>query len=389
MEQIETQTIGENQLIDFSALRDLFPVTKKWAYLDHAATGSLADPVFRAVAAHLEDFSQNGCANFPDWEETIDATRVRCATLVGAAPEEIAITKSTSDGAIILARGLAFDRDDNIVIPDREFPANYCPWKDLEQDGVHCRIVPLKDGRLLIDDLLAAVDGRTRLVALSSVAYHNGFRVDLKALGEALHARGVPLYVDAIQSLGAMRIDVEDCRISFLSADSHKWLLGMEGVGFFYCRQAMLDAIRPPFVSWRSMKEPFDLHATELELAPTARRFEYAAYNLAGIFGFNAALELLLGIGIEQIQERVLALTDRLVALLNKRGFEILSPRSEGEASGIVTFRYLDRKVDYPALAKDLKRKGVVLSARGGGLRAAPHFYNNEEDLEKLMEALP
>ncbi len=376
-------------MIDVPALRELFPVTKKWAYLDHAATGSLADPVFRAVTAHLEDFSRNGCANFPDWEKTIEETRLRCATLVGAAPEEIAITKSTSDGAIIVARGLGFRRDDNIVIPDMEFPANYCPWKDLEQDGVHCRIVPLREGGIEIDDLLAAVDERTRVVALSSVAYHNGFRIDLKALGEALHTRGVPLYVDAIQSLGAFPIDVDACRISFLSADSHKWLLGMEGVGFFYCRRDMLDAIRPPFVSWRSMKEPFDLHAAEMKLAPTARRFEYAAYNLAGIFGFNAALELLLGIGIEQIEERVLTLTDRLVTLLRKRGLEILSPRFEGAASGIVTFRYTDQEFDYSALAKDLKRRGVVLSARGGGLRAAPHFYNNEEDLDRLMEALP
>lgn len=376
-------------MIDIPALREIFPVTRKWAYLDHAATGSLADPVFEAVTGHLQDFSQNGCANFPDWEETIEETRRRCATLVGAAPGEIAITKSTSDGAIIVARGLAFERDDNIVIPDMEFPANYCPWKDLEQDGVHCRIVPLKNGRIEIDDLLAAVDERTRVVALSSVAYHNGFRIDLKAVGEALHTRGVPLYVDAIQSLGALPIDVDACRISFLSADSHKWLLGMEGVGFFYCRQDMLDAIRPPFVSWRSMKEPFDLHAAEMTLAPTARRFEYAAYNLAGIYGFNAALDLLLGIGIEQIEERVLALTDRLATLLARRGLEILSPRTRGAASGIVTFRYKDRAVDYSALSKDLKRKGVVLSARGGGLRAAPHLYNNDEDLDKLMEALP
>ncbi len=375
--------------MDIKGLRDLFPVTKKWAYLDHAATGSLADPVHEALSGHLEDFSRNGCANFPDWEKTIVETRQRCATLVGAAPEEIAITKSTSDGAIILARGLPFRRDDNIVIPDMEFPANYCPWKDLEQDGVHCRVVPLRDGRIAIDDLLAAVDGRTRLVALSSVAYHNGFRIDLKRLGEELHARGVPLYVDAIQSLGAFPIDVDECRISFLSADSHKWLLGLEGVGFFYCRRSMLDEIRPPFVSWRSMEEPFDLHATELRFAPTARRFEYAAYNLAGIFGFNAALGLLLGIGIAVIEERVLALTDRLVALLEKRGLDILSPRAEGEKSGIVTFRYIDRKVDYSALANELKRKGVVVSARGGGLRAAPHFYNNNEDLEKLLEALP
>jgi len=195
--------------------------------------------------------------------------------------------------------------------------------------------------------------------------------------------------VDAIQSLGALPMDVKACRVSFLSADAHKWLLGMEGAALFYCSRKMLDRIRPPFVSWRSVEDPFDFHPPEMKLAKTARRFEYAAYNMAGIHALNAALKLFLETGMERIGRRVLELSARLAEKLDAKGMEILSPRGPGERSGIVTFRYPGENRDYEDLAHELEARRVVISARGGGIRAAPHFYNNEEDIEAFLEALP
>lgn len=369
--------------------RILFPATQKWIYLDHAAVGSLARPVFEASRGHLEDISLNGRVNYLDWERTIDETRTRCAALVNCEPSEIALTSSTSEGACIVAKGLSFRSGDNIVVPEMEFPANFRPWQDLEQDGVELRVVPLAEGRIPVADILERVDASTRLVAVSSVAYHNGYRIDLEALGAALEKAGVPLYVDAIQSLGALPVDVKACRITFLSADSHKWLLGLEGAGLFYCDTAWLERLRPPFVSWRSVETPFDFTPGPLKLAGTARRFEYAAYNLGGIYGFNASLKLILSIGIDAITRRVLELTDRAAADLASRGMEILSPRGEGEKSGIVTFRYPGADRDYEALCGELKDRRVVVSARGGGIRISPHFYNDESDIDGLLEALP
>jgi cysteine desulfurase / selenocysteine lyase len=373
----------------FSSLRGLFPAADKWAYLDHAAVGTLCLPVHKAVSGYIDDASRNGRVNYAHWEQTIKETRERCAALLGCGPAEIALTSSTSEGANIVAKGLGFRRGDNIVVPAMEFPANLCPWQDLEQDGVTLRVVPLSSGRFPIDAILERIDGRTRLVAASSVAYHNGFRLDLETLGGELHERGVPLYVDAIQSLGALPIDVKRCRISFLSADSHKWLLGLEGAALFYCSAAMLDRIRPPFVSWRSVEEPFDFSPRKITLAPSARRFEYASYNLGGIYGFNAILKLLLETGIDRIEQRVLALTDFLESGLRNRGLEILSPRGVGEKSGIVTFRYPGEDRDYEALCVEIEKQGAVVSARGGGIRVSPHFYNNEDDLGVFLEALP
>jgi len=374
---------------DLAALRDLFPVTKNWIYLDHAAVGSLSLPVAGAVRAYLDDVSRNGCVNYLAWEATIEEARSRCAALIGCDAAEIALTSSTSEGANIVAKGLGFEPGDNIVVPDMEFPANHCPWKDLEQDGVALRVVPLSKGRVPVEDILDRVDSRTRLAAVSSVAYHNGCRIDLPALGQALGDRGVPLYVDAIQSLGALPLDVRECGVSFLSADSHKWLLGIEGAALFYCSREMLDRIRPPFVSWRSVENPFEFHSPEMKLAGTARRFEYGAYNTGGIHGFNAALKVFLDAGMDRVTRRVLGLADRLAAGLGEKGMEILSPRGENERSGIVTFRYPGPERDYAALCEELKARKVVVSARGGGIRVSAHFYNNEDDVGAFLEALP
>jgi selenocysteine lyase/cysteine desulfurase len=374
---------------DLAALRNLYPAVKKWIYLDHAAVGTMSRPVVDAMHGYIDDVSNNGCANYLAWEATIEKTRERCASLIGCSADEIALTSSTSEGANIVAKGLGFAPGDNIVVPAMEFPANHCPWQDLEQDGVELRVVPLKGGRATIEDILERVDSRTRLAAVSSVAYHNGYRIDLKALGAALDDLGVPLYVDAIQSLGALPLDVKECAISFLSADSHKWLLGVEGAALFYCSSEMLDRIRPPYVSWRSVENPYEFHTPGLKLAGTARRFEYGAYNMGGIYGFNAALKIFLDAGMDRISERVLAIADRLAAGLEEKGMEILSPRGADERSGIVTFHHPGPSRDCEALCEELKKKNkIVVSARGGGIRVSPHFYNNENDIDGFLEAL-
>ncbi len=372
---------------DLERVRALFPVTKNRVYLNHAATCPLAAPVAEAVHKHVDDLTSNASTNYEAWEVMLEELRGRCAALLGCTSAEVALTGSTSEGANIVARGLGFRPGENIVVPDMEFPANLFPWKALEQDGVSIRIVPLSEGRVTVDAILEQADARTRLVAVSSVAYHNGYRIDLETLGAALEDRGIPLYVDAIQSLGALPLDVRQCRIAFAAADSHKWLLGMEGAGLFYCASEWLDRIRPPYVSWRSVKDPFDFEKTTIDLLGTAGRFEYASYNIAGFHGFNAAAGLLLDLGIDSIAQRILSLTDHLAARMKERGIEIVSPRNEKEKSGIVTFRAPGGR-DAEALVMELASRKISLTARGGGIRVSPHFYNTVEELDLLMEAL-
>ena len=251
----------------WDSYRRLFPVTRRWIYFNHAATAPYSILTARAMERYIQDLEQEGGRSYEKWEGVREEVRLRAAALLRCRPDEVALVANTSEGANIVARGLGFEAGDNVVIPEREFPANVYPWLNLERRGVEVRRVPLREGRIDLDLFLDRVDGRTRLAALSSVAYHNGFRVDLERLGSGLAARGVPLYVDAIQSLGVFPMDVHRCRVSFLAADGHKWLLGPEGAGIFFCARDRLASLDPPFASWMSVEEPGDFDRLVLEFA--------------------------------------------------------------------------------------------------------------------------
>jgi selenocysteine lyase/cysteine desulfurase len=367
--------------------RDLFPVTQNWIYFNHAATAPFCSLTAKALTRYIEDFEQNGGANYQEWEKVREETRVLAGRIMNCAPGEVALTANTSEGANIVAQGLDWQAGENVVIPAQEFPANVFPWLNLRRKGVEVRIVPLSEGRLEIEDILSRVDGRTRVVAVSSVAFHNGFRLDMETLGRELHDRGVPFYVDAIQSLGYIPTDVQRCHISYLSADGHKWLLAPEGAALFYCREDRLAEINQAYLSWLSVREPFRFDDPRLELAPGARRFECGTPNVAGTVGLHASLKFLLEAGIGRIEERVLEIVRLAAEGLQAKGYRILSPWEEGERSGILTFDHPDHAAE--SLRDRLKDAGVISTLRGGGVRISPHFYNNEEEIERFLSALP
>lgn len=367
--------------------RQYFPVTRNWAYFNHAATAPYSTRTAQALQRYVSDFTENGGTNYAQWEKIREETRGLAGQLLNCTAEEIALTANTSEGANIVAQGLGFEANDNVVIPEEDFPANVYPWLNLRQKGVEVRLVPLDRGRLTLEDLLGRVDDRTRLVAVSSVAYHNGYRLDLEALGAALEVREVPLYVDAIQSMGVLPLDVAKCKISFLSADGHKWLLAPEGAAVFYCAADRLNSLNQAYLSWLSVREPFDFGQTTIELAPSARRFECGTPNFAGTVGLHSSLKMILEVGVDRIEKRVLSLLEQAVDRLEQKGYEVRSPRKKGEQSGILTFSH--ERYDPETLKDRLLEAKVVTTLRGGGVRISPHFYNNEEEIEQMLAALP
>ena len=399
------------------AYRECFPVTRTWAYLNHAATGPYPISTCEAIEGYARDCLSHGGIHYETWDRIREEVRTLASSLIHCAPDEVALVGNTSEGANIVAQGLDMRAGDNVVIPEGEFPANVYPWLNLERRGVEVRRVPADEigpqrespntpvsgtgamdssssrwgskhrGRISVSSILKRVDARTRIVAVSSVAYHNGFRMDLKTLGEALESRSVPFYVDAIQSLGACPLDVKRIRASFLAADGHKWLLAPEGAGIFYCARTWLDALKPTYVSWRSVEDPFDFDRIPQRPADEARRFEFGTPPMPGIVGLHASMSLLLEVGIGRIRDRILALTNFARDGLEARGYRVLSPWGECERSGILTFAHPTRSPD--ELTELLARNAVVVTARGGGVRLSPHFYNNEEDLKKLLDTLP
>jgi selenocysteine lyase/cysteine desulfurase len=314
--------------------------------------------------------------------------------LIGARADEIALTTSTSQGLMTVAEGLPLQAGDQIVVVEDDFPSNQIPWWRQQRRGAGIVVVPRRDGRVSVDALMAAVTPRTRVLAVPWVLFDTGFRLDLPALGAALAAHNarrdppVLLCVDAIQGLGAFPLDVRACGIDFLSADSHKWMLGVEGIGLFFCRRALVETLDAPFVSWWSMARPFDSYRPGAPLQPDARRWEYACLPTMEIFGLDAALGMLLEAGPACMAARILELTAALAAGLAERGWRVHSPMAgDGERSGILSASHPSLPAREVVAA--LEGRGVSVAARGPGVRFSPHAWNTPGEVEQLLERLP
>jgi selenocysteine lyase/cysteine desulfurase len=293
-----------------------------------------------------------------------------------------------SHGLNIVAAGLDWQPGDNLVCAETEFPANVYPWTNLRRRGVEVRFAPACDNCILTDDVAALMDERTRLVALSFVEFATGYRNDLAALAGICHARGAYLCVDGIQGLGALQFSVQDTPVDFLATHAAKWMLGPIGAGFLYVRRDRLPAVDPVMTGWRSVVDRDDYFRYDSPLRDTGERLEPGSPNHVGLIGMAAAIDLLLSVSLDQIEARILALTDCLIAGLRASGCEITSPVARRrERSGIVCFRH--PAVETATLAGRLQEAGVIVSLRGDVIRVSPHFYNTEEEVERLLAVLP
>jgi cysteine desulfurase/selenocysteine lyase len=373
----------------WESLRAQFPVVERLAYFDHAAVSPLPLRASEHIGRYLDELTRYGASNYPGEPfATLSRARALGAQLIGTRPEQVFIVRSTTQGLGIAATGLPVRPGDNVVLVEREFPANIRPWLPLRRRGVEVRFVPQRRGRVLLDDLAARVDDRTRAVSVSHVQFLSGFRIDVGAVAEICRRHDALFVLDAIQGLGAFPLDVEAQGVDFLAADAHKWLLGPEGVGLGYAAPRAVERIEPALEGWLAVRDPFDFFDVEQPLKETAERYEEGAYNLAGIHGMVGSLELILEAGVGAIMERVLQLTDIVVDRLAARGWELLSPREvPAERSGIVLAAHAG--VDFTTLRGRLRERGIVVSVRGGAMRVAPHAYNTAAEIDRLLAELP
>lgn len=373
---------------------DRFPILREMDFLNHAGVAPLSGPAAEALrrfAAEAETAAYTG----GQWYRRIEHTRALAATIIGAAsPEEIAFVPNTSTGLSMVANGLDWNEGDEVIISNVEYPANRYPWIDLQaRRGVRVvEVAQQADGRIAVEEVLGAVTGATRLVALSHVQYSSGHRIALRPIAEVLHAlpRPAHLCVDAIQSVGVLPVDVQAMGIDFLAADGHKWMLGPEGAGILYVRRELCERLHPNVVGWLNMVEAHDYGSYRYEFKPGAGRFEPGSYNVPGLHALGASLELLLEVGIDEVWRRVLVLTDRLCRGLTRQGWRVFSPREqEDERSGIVVLEPpVDWKESPAQIVTRLQKAGIVTVVRNGRLRASPHFYNTAEQMDRLVAAL-
>lgn len=374
---------------DLNKFRREFPVTQRWVYCNHAAVAPISKRVAGAIQGVLEDLNEYGAVHWKSWGKTVGHTRELVARLINSQADEIAFVKNTSDGLSILSNGLEWKGGDKVVSIHSEFPANVYPWLALRSCGVELVTVPEREGRIELAEIERCLDSRTRVVTVSFVQYLSGFRINLAALGEMCRKRNIIFCVDAIQGLGAFEIDVENQKIDFLSADAHKWLLATEGIGVIYVSHRILEQVSPTVLGWMSVEHYNDFSRHELNFRRGALRYECGTLNTIGIYGLEAALELLLEAGIENISREILETTSHLCAGLQAKGYPLLSSRREGEASGIVSFRTDARGFDAHEIHRRLEAAQVSTAVRGGFVRVSPHFYNTQDEMDKLLDTLP
>lgn len=386
----EPETLRTEQIED---MRRRMPITRERVYLNHAAVAPLPAPSAERMAALADTVTRTGDRLWPERNEGCERVRAAVVRLLGAgATHRVAFTGNTSEALSALAWGLDWRDGDNVVGAEPEFPSNVYPWLSLEPLGVAYRPVPAEGGRVTADTVLEAVDERTRMVAISWVQYSTGHRIDLERLAAGCRERDVLLVVDAIQGVGALVLDAEALGLDAVALGSHKWLLGPEGVGLLFVSDRVIDRFRSTRHGWRSVAGRYEWGTIDPTPAEGALRFEAGTLNAYGIHALGASLELLLELGPEAVEARVLALADRVAAGLDGLGFELAGARgggdrgAPGETSGIVAGAHPERPAE--ELAEGLIEHDVIVSHRAGRLRFSPHVYNTEEEIDRALEVL-
>ncbi len=367
--------------------RRQMPAAAEWAYFDHAAVAPISAAAAAALHEWTDDAAKHGGAAWLKWKARRESLRTRAAELIRAAPEEVALVRSTTEGINIVAEGYPWQAGDNVVTLADEFPSNLYPWMNQAHRGVETRRVPTDEGRVDLDRLAAACDRRTRIVSISWVGYASGWRNDVAQVAEIAHRAGALLFLDAIQGLGAFPLDVRQAGIDFLAADGHKWLLGPEGAGLFFIRRELLDRLHPIGVGWHSVKQGADYTRIELTMKDSAERFEGGSANMAGFAALEASLRTLMELDIAAVGPRILEITDLACERLREAGAAVVSHRAEAaHKSGIVLFDWPAE--DPQAVRRRLLERKVLVSCRAGKLRISPHAYCNGDDIERLIAGL-
>jgi cysteine desulfurase / selenocysteine lyase len=370
-------------MTDWEKIRKDFPVTKSYTYLANAAISPIPTPVAQETLRFYDSMLNHAGTLWPDWIEKMEQARQIYARFINASSDEVGFTHSTSEGMNIIAHMLS--AKGSVISNELEFPSSILPWINR---GSYVHFVKAKNGRILKQDISDAISTKTKSVVISHVQYSTGFRQDLADLSELTRKHGLYLVVNSTQSLGAVRFDVKDFGVDFMASNGHKWILSSFGVGTIFIKREYLEDVaefHPPFYSQLGQKQRDVYDNSKIDMSATASRFELGSPHFSNILSLKAAIEYLSKIGITNIERRILTLTSYLVEKLQELDLDIISPLEEEKMrSGIIVFKMPDAL----EIVRKLEEKRIIVSARGGGIRVSPHFYNNEEDVGILIRAL-
>jgi selenocysteine lyase/cysteine desulfurase len=370
---------------NFAALRREFPVLERKTYLNSGSYCALANEVRAAFDAYLDDRLRVG-ADWDLWVAKNESVRSLVAALIGAAPDEIAITASVSAGLNSLASALDFSGPRNkIVISDFEFPTAAQIWHAQEPRGARVVHVPRgADGHIPASAFAQAIDEKTQLVAITHVCFRNGAKLDVAGIVELARAKGARVLLDCYQSVGSMSLDVKALDVDFAAGGMLKYLLGTAGIGFLYVRDSLVTSLVPSNSGWFAQENIGAMDIGANRPAPNARRFEAGTPPVVNCYAAEAGLRMLLKVGTSAAEERIRTLTARCMRRLREIEWASVTP-SEDDRRG-ATVAVPSRAA--ARLVEELKARGIVTSSRDDNVRAAFHFYNDEADVDAFCAAM-
>lgn len=383
----------------FDDIRSHYPATEKLTYFDGGAR-SLVSVESRAALDKLLDSRMYDGGDKPEMMALIERVREKFAKLINAAPDEIAFTKNVSDGLNSISGSIEFKPGDNVVLTsDLEHPNNIYPWYNIrDRVGIEVIDVPSKDGQIDVDAMIAAINDRTKVVTCSTVTFSPGLRTDVPKLGRVCRERGVFLLVDAVQSCGSLKTDVEDLMVDALAVSTQKGLQSLYGMGFLYCRIEAANALQPERLARFGVNLGEDTHEAAagdqaFDLMPGARRFEVGNYNFPAAAATEPALDRMLELGSDAIEERNCRLARRLASGMHQLGLPVCGDLDDPLRTHIVTVGEMDLDNhdgagdgELQSLFDMLWANGVRLSIRRGVLRFGIHFYNNDDDVDRVLD---
>jgi len=366
-------------MINWAEVRARFPVTSTSVYLNTAAAGPLAVTTARAGSEYYEQMMNDGDVHWDAWLARREEVRAQVAGFINAEPEEIGFTTNTSSGMNLIVDAL--EKHGEVISCDLEFPVTTIAW-------MHRRIpvhfVKAVGGVVRAEDIHAAMNTRTGVISISYVQFSNGFRTDIEELAslKGNHA----LVINASQAAGVFEIDVKRMKIDALCATGHKWMRSGYGSGFVYISKELQAAVRQRTIGWLSVHDPYGMRNDEVHLRhDMSARAELGCPHFAGVFALGASIELMQSIGIANIEARALELNRVLTRRLNEIGWQVLSPLDNEKFRSAET---LVAAEDPAKIVAALAAQKILVTEKPQGFRVSTDFFNDEEDIERLVMAL-
>lgn len=372
--------------MNLNDIRTLFPYIKNdIIYFNHAATGPFSTLLVNAINKVLKEKSERNIDDFNSFKDVAVETKSILASMLNTVPERLAFTDNTTNGLNFLAQSIQWKKGDRILLNDIEFPANVYPFLNLKRIGVEVDFVKSDNGKVTADMIIDAIKPGTKLISVSYVQFLSGYRIDLEKIGKHCKDNDIIFSVDAIQALGAVKLDVEKSNIDFLSCGTQKWLLGFQGLAFIYLNEKLQRKIIPANIGWLSVNNAWNLLDYQIDLKTTADVFQGGTINALGVCALNASLKLFNDFNFNEVEKRVLENSKYFLTKLASIGINgLLLNSNESELAGIVTFKIKDPDL----VVKKLEQNKIICSQRVGMIRFSPHFYNIFDEIDRVVDVL-